>query len=152
MDSTILIQKMMDFYTVFTMKELSEKIGISQQAISKWKKNNYIKAIANKCKELGIYDEIFSNPHIAKQEDFFIDIMSYSNINMKKIIKNWGIQGYGIVIGIILYLKEKGTLENKDIDLLADDLKTSAFLIQKVIEDCNFLVQENNKIKLRIEL
>ena len=35
----------MNFYTVFTMKELSEKIGISQQAISKWKNNNSIVAI-----------------------------------------------------------------------------------------------------------
>lgn len=61
MDSTILIQKMMNFYTVFTMKELSEKIGISQQAISKWKNNNSIVAIKKKCRELGIYNEIFGD-------------------------------------------------------------------------------------------
>ena len=71
---------------------------------------------------------------------------------MKRALKNWGTQGYGIAVGIILYLKENGSLDLSDIYLLADDLKTSAFLIQKVIEDCNFLVQENNKIKLRIDL
>ena len=52
---------MMNFYTVFTMKELSEKIGISQQAISKWKNNNSIVAIKKKCRELGIYNEIFGD-------------------------------------------------------------------------------------------
>ena len=51
----------MNFYTVFTMKELSEKIGISQQAISKWKNNNSIVAIKKKCRELGIYNEIFGD-------------------------------------------------------------------------------------------
>ena len=60
-DVEILIQKMMNFYTVFTMKELSEKIGISQQAISKWKNNNSIVAIKKKCRELGIYNEIFGD-------------------------------------------------------------------------------------------
>ena len=52
---------MMNFYTVFTMKELSEKIGIRQQAISKWKNNNSIVAIKKKCRELGIYNEIFGD-------------------------------------------------------------------------------------------
>ena len=61
MTAEILIQKMMNFYTVFTMKELSEKIGISQQAISKWKNNNSIVAIKKKCRELGIYNEIFGD-------------------------------------------------------------------------------------------
>ncbi len=144
---------MMNFYTVFTMKELSEKIGISQQAISKWKNNNSIVAIKKKCRELGIYNEIFNDSQISnKEESFPLDLILYNNINMKRALKNWGTQGYGIAVGIILYLKENGSLDLSDIYLLADDLKTSAFLIQKVIEDCNFLVQENNKIKLRIDL
>lgn len=56
----------MNFYTVFTMKELSEKIGISQQAISKWKNNNSIVAIKKKCRELGIYNEIFGDLNLNK--------------------------------------------------------------------------------------
>ena len=76
MDSTILIQKMMNFYTVFTMKELSEKIGISQQAISKWKNNNSIVAIKKKCRELGIYNEIFG--------DLNTNINHFQNSNINK--------------------------------------------------------------------
>jgi len=61
MDASIFIQKMMDFYNVFTINELAAEIGISQQAISKWKKNNALTAMKKKCRELGIYNEIFGD-------------------------------------------------------------------------------------------
>ncbi len=61
MDVTITIQRMMDYYNALTMKELSEKIGISQQAISKWKNSNSLRAIKKKCRELGIYNDIFGD-------------------------------------------------------------------------------------------
>ena len=51
----------MSFYNVFTISELANIIGVSQPSISGWKRNNYVKAIANKCRELGIYNEIFGN-------------------------------------------------------------------------------------------
>ena len=152
MNAEFLIEKLFNYFKVSTIRDLSEKINMSESTVSKWRQRESINAIKKKCRELGIYNEIFSNPHIVKQEDFFIDIMCYSNINMKKIIKFWGVQGYGIAIGIILYLKEKGTLENKDIDLLADDLKTSTFLIKKVIEDCELFKIDDNIIELNIEL
>ncbi len=60
-DAESLIQKLMSFYNVFTISELANTIGVSQPSISNWKKHNYIKAIANKCKELGIYNEIFGD-------------------------------------------------------------------------------------------
>jgi hypothetical protein len=55
------VEKMMEFYQVFTINELSKEIGISQQAVSKWKKNNSITAVKKKCRELGIYNEIFGD-------------------------------------------------------------------------------------------
>ena len=67
----------MNFYTVFTMKELSEKIGISQQAISKWKNNNSIVAIKKKCRELGIYNEIFG--------DLNTNVNNIQNSNINKV-------------------------------------------------------------------
>lgn len=45
MKTDFIIQKMMEYYNALTMKELAQKIGISQQAISKWKINNSITAI-----------------------------------------------------------------------------------------------------------
>ena len=83
----------MNFYTVFTMKELSEKIGISQQAISKWKNNNSIVAIKKKCRELGIYNEIFGDLNTQNIQNQIIDtqngINSFNNFaesNKQKII------------------------------------------------------------------
>lgn len=64
-----LIQKLMNYYQVFTITELADKMGVSQPSISGWKRNNYIKAIANKCRELGIYNEIFEDNHNGKLED-----------------------------------------------------------------------------------
>ena len=60
-NAEFLIQKLMRYYQVFTISELAEKMGVSQPSVSGWKRNNYIKAIANKCRELGIYDEIFED-------------------------------------------------------------------------------------------
>ena len=60
-NAEFLIQKLMRYYQVFTISELAEKMGVSQPSVSGWKRNNYIKAIANKCRELGIYDEIFAH-------------------------------------------------------------------------------------------
>lgn len=61
MNAEQLIDKLMSYYNVFSMHELSSKIGISQPAISKWKNNNSILAIKKKCRELGIYNEIFED-------------------------------------------------------------------------------------------
>lgn len=56
-----LIEKLMSFFNVFSLHELADKLGISQPAISKWKKTNSIVAIKKKCRELGIYNEIFGD-------------------------------------------------------------------------------------------
>jgi len=61
MTADIFIQKMMEYFNVFTLNELAEKIGISQQAISGWKKKNAVLAIKKRCRELGIYNEIFGD-------------------------------------------------------------------------------------------
>lgn len=97
MTASNLIDKIMDYYKVSTFTELSNLINIGQPAITKWKKNNSINAIKKKCRELGIYNEIFGdlnstiinqgnnsrasgkdyieNNHInKKQEDIFDDI------------------------------------------------------------------------------
>ena len=59
--ATMIINKLMEYYNVQTISELAEIIKIGQPAISKWKNNNSINPIKKKCKELGIYNEIFDN-------------------------------------------------------------------------------------------
>lgn len=59
--SEILIDKMLDYYSVVTYSELAGKINTTQQTISSWKQRNSVNAIKKKCKELGIYNEIFGD-------------------------------------------------------------------------------------------
>jgi hypothetical protein len=54
-----ILNRMMEYYDVHTISDLSLKIGIGQPAISKWKINNSINTVKKRCLELGIYDEIF---------------------------------------------------------------------------------------------
>ena len=59
-----LIENIMEYYQVHTLSDLSKKMGIGQPAISKWKSNNSINIIKKKCRELGVYNEIFKNTEI----------------------------------------------------------------------------------------
>lgn len=66
----IIINKLINYFNVFSINELANKLDISQQAISKWKKNNSINTIKKRCRELEIYDEIFID---FDKEDFGIN-------------------------------------------------------------------------------
>ena len=72
----LLIDKLLNYYNVSTYSDLGIKINVSQANISSWKIRNSVNAIKNKCKELGIYNDIF--------EDF------NSNINYQTIRDNHG--------------------------------------------------------------
>jgi hypothetical protein len=64
-EAELLIEKLMNFYNVLTISELAEKLNTSQPAISQWKKKNYVKAIASKSRELGIYNQIFGDTNVS---------------------------------------------------------------------------------------
>lgn len=55
------IEKMLDYYSVTNMTELSPIIKELQPTISSWKIRNSITAVKKKCRRLGIYNEIFKN-------------------------------------------------------------------------------------------
>jgi hypothetical protein len=61
MNAEAYIDRLLEYFNVVTYSELSNKIGIGQPAISKWRVNNSITPIKKKCRELGIYNEIFGN-------------------------------------------------------------------------------------------
>ena len=53
--------KIFNFYNVSSIKDLSEVINTSASTKSNWKQRNSITALKKKCRELGIYDEIFGD-------------------------------------------------------------------------------------------
>ena len=105
--------KIFNFYNALTMKELSENIGISQQAISKWKQRGSITALKKRCRELGIYDEIFKNTH---KEDLKIEVLEKSlfNNNINKTLE---------IINTMT--KDNKELENKFDQFLKDFVKNN---------------------------
>jgi len=58
-DAETLLFKLFKYYDVYSNNELSLKINTPAGTISKWKQRNSIGAIKKKCRELGIYDDIF---------------------------------------------------------------------------------------------
>jgi len=68
-EAEITLEKLYQFYNVSSVNDLALKINISRQTITNWKARNSINAIKKKCRELNIYNEIFENITIPKQDD-----------------------------------------------------------------------------------
>lgn len=175
MNTKYLIQKMMSHYDVFTMKELAERIGISQQAISKWNNNDSIIAIKKRCKKLGIYDKIFKDfqENINSVDDFVNDrdnflkkeVDLFKNLDFEydfseKIIileancKKYNIKTTTIENEKILYLFEtlfKDSEMNNKLQELEEDIKNLILKynpkIDKSTEDLFFEFLEKNRKK-----
>ena len=60
-EAIFLIEKLLNYYNLTSLQELAEKLNIKQSSLSSWKSRNSINAIRNKCRELGIYNEIFGD-------------------------------------------------------------------------------------------
>ncbi len=56
-----LIYLLFKYFKVNSNVDLAEIMRTTPQTITNWKGRNSIKAISNKCRELGIYNDIFKN-------------------------------------------------------------------------------------------
>ena len=56
-----ILERLFLFYKVASVAELSKQINTSQKTISNWKIRNSISALKKRCRELGIYNEIFGD-------------------------------------------------------------------------------------------
>ena len=54
-------EKMMNFYNCSTIKELAAKINTLPSTVSNWNQRQSISALKKKCRELGIFGDIFSS-------------------------------------------------------------------------------------------
>ena len=60
-DTDHIFNKLFNYFEVDTIKDLSDKIDISQSTVSKWKQRSSFTGLKKKCRELGIYSEIFGD-------------------------------------------------------------------------------------------
>lgn len=67
------IEKLLNHFNVTTISDLAEVMDIKQSSISSWKIRNSISAIRKKCRELGIYKEIFGELNDFSNSSYNID-------------------------------------------------------------------------------
>ena len=70
MSAEDLIYQLYSFYKVNSNLDLAVKMSTTPQTISNWKTRNSINAIKKKCRELGIYNEIFLNNYDYDEVDY----------------------------------------------------------------------------------
>ena len=56
-----IFDRLYDFYGVSTITDLAAKLEMSQPSVTNWQRRNSISAIKKRCRELGIYNEIFGD-------------------------------------------------------------------------------------------
>lgn len=69
----LIFDKLYSYFSVATITELAQKLDMSQPAVTNWLRRNSISAIKKRCRELGIYNEIFG--------DFNSNINNFQNSN-----------------------------------------------------------------------
>lgn len=67
-DFTYFYDKILSFYNVSTLKDLSDITNIPISTMSSIKQRNSITALKKKCRELGIYNEIFGDLNTEMQQ------------------------------------------------------------------------------------
>jgi len=77
-----IINKLFKYYDVTTIKELSQKINTPASTISDWRQRGAINPLRKKCKDLGIYKEIFEDI------DLHCSKISRKDINVKLSLLN----------------------------------------------------------------
>jgi len=75
----IIIEKLLNHYNVSTLGELAEQMSLKQSSISSWKSRGSLTPIKKKCRELGIYNDIFGDINI--QQIGTINNSQNSNVN-----------------------------------------------------------------------
>lgn len=85
----------MDHYGVYTISELADKMGVGQPTISRWKlnKDKSIRVVQKKCKELGIYDKIFSDGNNSNNINQNNSVYKLFNILYQSHLENNSLSG-----------------------------------------------------------
>ena len=102
-NSNDLINRLMEFYEVNTLLELAECIKVSQPTISRWIKNNSIEHIQKKCRELGIYSDIFQNFNVVYLVIQIVKTIAFVNTIFNQnscsfIISSASVENYHIIV------------------------------------------------------
>ena len=132
LEAEIILEKLMLYFHVINYSELAQKIGVAQQNISKWKSRNSVSAIKIKCRELGIYNEIFgdsfntfsqtgaNSTQIKTQTDSGENILNSSSLNKDTNIDNELLPLFEALSSVAIALDKKAQLKIELTKLISD--------------------------------
>lgn len=132
-----IFDRLFAFYKVATITELAQCLGMSQPAVTNWQRRNSISAIKKKCREIGIYDEIFRNFENINSINDFIE---NRNISLKNIdlFKSIDFYNYSEKLTIL-----KENCKNYDIQTTSINNEKLLNLFEVLFRDCDM----NNKLE-----
>ena len=132
MEAERILDKIMLYFSVVNYSELAKKIGVAQQNISKWKSRNSVNAIKVKCRELGIYNEIFgdsfntfsqtgaNSTQIKNQTNSGGNILNSSSLNKDTNIDNELLPLFEALSSVAIALDKKAQLKIELTKLISD--------------------------------
>ena len=132
MEAERILDKIMLYFSVVNYSELAKKIGVAQQNISKWKSRNSVNAIKVKCRELGIYNEIFgdsfntftqtgaNSTQIKTQTNTGENILNSSSLNKDTNIDNEFLPLFEALSSVANALNKKAQLKIELTKLISD--------------------------------
>lgn len=138
MNAEELINKLMVYYNIETITELSTKLNVSQPTISKWKKNNSYNTILKKCKKLNILEYI--DIDVNKYEDIVINSIKYRIIQNVLNLSNHFQQE---IILLLNCLKENNHQEIETRDEIVEILKK--YNIKIIYERLQHMIVEKHR-------
>ena len=131
-EAIFLIEKLLNYYNLTSLQELAEKLNIKQSSLSSWKSRNSINAIRNKCRELGIYNEIFgdsfntftqtgaNSTQIKNQTNSGGSILNSSSLNKDTNIDNEFLPLFEALSSVANALNKKAQLKIELTKLISD--------------------------------
>ena len=124
--------KIFNFYNVSSIKELSEVINTGASTISNWKQRGSITALKKRCRELGIYNEIFgdsfntftqtgaNSTQIKTQTNTGENILNSSSLNKDTNIDNEFLPLFEALSSVANALNKKAQLKIELTKLISD--------------------------------
>ena len=127
-----ILERLFLFYKVASVAELSKQINTSQKTISNWKIRNSISALKKRCRELGIYNEIFgdsfntftqtgaNSTQIKNQTNSGGNILNSSSLNKDTNIDNEFLPLFEALSSVANALDKKAQLKIELTKLISD--------------------------------
>ncbi|MCG3658730.1 helix-turn-helix domain-containing protein [Aliarcobacter butzleri] len=156
----IIIEKLFTFYNVTSISQLAQKMNISQARISNWKIRNSITAVKRKCRELNIYNEIFTDKVVLNENIFEDELNTIYDIlidNAKYTVKEkvYKVFESSMLEKIYTYVAKKiliRVLENLALNGKEYPINLSKEYLLSEIKNVDIKVYETYKLNVLIKI